>query len=473
MRKLVWVLIDGVGDVSIPSLNNLTPLQYHSNNLTNINLLAEYGLNGLMDPVEPGLACGSDTAHMSLFGYDPKKHYRGRGAYESMGAGLPMKAGDIAFKSNFGYIDEETQIVISRRADRNFVDYGPPFCNLIDSLPLPSFPGYEVSAKYATEHRCGVRVRGPKLTDCITGTDPLKDGKKLLTCEPTDDSPEAILTSKIVNELSNEIQKKLSKCELNGEREKKGLLPANCVLLRGCGSCIDVPSFSELHGLKSFMIAPTCIIKGLGLTLNFDIIEVEGATGDYHTNLGAKFRAAFQHITNQEQSYALGFIHIKAIDDAGHDKNVKLKLDFLQQIDTQIGWLIKNLKEVESKSNDEYSICVTGDHSTPVEYGDHSFEPVPFLITAISSIQFQSVEPSSKRPRLDEKSNGSSNPKDDNLENLRLNQTKRKPQVRISPKGYPIDDVTCFNEIQGVKGALGRFLGGDAMNINKNHLKLQ
>jgi len=26
-----------------------------------------------MDPVESGLACGSDTAHMSLFGYDPRK----------------------------------------------------------------------------------------------------------------------------------------------------------------------------------------------------------------------------------------------------------------------------------------------------------------------------------------------------------------------------------------------------------------
>lgn len=44
-----------------------------------------------MDPVEPGLACGSDTAHMSIFGYDPRSFYRGRGAFESMGAGIPMQ----------------------------------------------------------------------------------------------------------------------------------------------------------------------------------------------------------------------------------------------------------------------------------------------------------------------------------------------------------------------------------------------
>lgn len=48
---------------------------------------AAAGLTGLMDPVEPGLACGSDTAHLALFGYDPRTYYRGRGAFESMGAG--------------------------------------------------------------------------------------------------------------------------------------------------------------------------------------------------------------------------------------------------------------------------------------------------------------------------------------------------------------------------------------------------
>jgi 2,3-bisphosphoglycerate-independent phosphoglycerate mutase len=60
--------------------------------------VAAVGVTGLMDPVEPGLACGSDTAHLSLLGYDPRVYYRGRGAFESMGAGLAMAPGDIAFK---------------------------------------------------------------------------------------------------------------------------------------------------------------------------------------------------------------------------------------------------------------------------------------------------------------------------------------------------------------------------------------
>ena len=101
---------------------------------------AAAGLNGLMDPVEPGLACGSDTAHLSLFGYDPRTHYRGRGAFESMGAGLAMDPGDIAFKCNFATLDPATGVVVRRRADRRFEELGPQLCAALDGLRLPSFP---------------------------------------------------------------------------------------------------------------------------------------------------------------------------------------------------------------------------------------------------------------------------------------------------------------------------------------------
>ena len=89
-----------------------------------------------MDPVEPGLACGSDTAHLSLFGYDPRKYYRGRGAFESMGAGLDMAPGDIAFKCNFATVDVTSGLVLRRRADRRFEDIGPVLCAALDGMWL-------------------------------------------------------------------------------------------------------------------------------------------------------------------------------------------------------------------------------------------------------------------------------------------------------------------------------------------------
>jgi 2,3-diphosphopglycerate-independent phosphoglycerate mutase len=95
-RRVAFILIDGLGDVSLPRLGYKTPLQ--AANVPNLDAIASGGVNGLMDPVEVGLGCGSDTAHLSLLGYDPRVYYRGRGAFESMGAGLAMSPGDIAFK---------------------------------------------------------------------------------------------------------------------------------------------------------------------------------------------------------------------------------------------------------------------------------------------------------------------------------------------------------------------------------------
>lgn len=95
-KRVAFVLVDGLGDVSIPMFGLKTPLQ--AAKIPNLDAIASAGVNGLMDPVEVGLGCGSDTAHLSLLGYDPRVYYRGRGAFESMGAGLAMSPGDIAFK---------------------------------------------------------------------------------------------------------------------------------------------------------------------------------------------------------------------------------------------------------------------------------------------------------------------------------------------------------------------------------------
>jgi len=428
-KKLVFILIDGVGDIAHPKTNMETPLAYAD--IKNIDSISKHGINGLMDPVEPGLACGSDTAHMSLLGYDPRKHYMGRGAFESIGAGIDMIPGDIAFKSNFAILDKETGIVTSRRADRNFEKPGPILCNALNGLTLPNFPGYSVTVKYATEHRCGVRVSGPGLSNQITGTDPLKDNLPLIHCKPTDNSKEAEFTSRLVNELSDTISEILLKHPYNEERKKEGKPLVNCVLLRGCGCCIDVPSIEKLHGLKSFMIAPTCIIAGLGATLKIDIVKVPGATGDYHTDFNAKGEHFFKTITDKEKNYTFGFLHMKAVDDASHDDRPDLKTKFLNDIDKMLGVLINNLIEDEKKNDVEYTILITGDHTTPMLLKDHSCEPVPFCIAKIKSLY-----------------------KD------------------ISNTNLLVDDVESFSEINVGKGLLGRFLGLDAMTIAKNYMNL-
>lgn len=146
----------------------------------------------------------------------------------------------------------------------------------------------------------------------------------LLQSKPMDESPEAAYSSQVLNEVSAMIHAKLSSHPINLERVRQQQPPANIVLLRGPGERINVPTFEAVHGMKPFMIAPTCIIAGLGMSLGFDLIKAPGATGDYHTNLLAKADTAVS--TLAQGDYDFGFVHVKAVDDAGHDRDVAKKV---------------------------------------------------------------------------------------------------------------------------------------------------
>ncbi|KAJ0408116.1 hypothetical protein P43SY_002086 [Pythium insidiosum] len=336
-RVILFVLIDGLADVTLRELGNRTTLE--AAKTPAMDAIARAGLNGLLDPVAPGFACGSDTAHMSIFGYDPLIHYRGRGSFEAMGAGLPMDKGDVAFKCNFATV------------------------------------------------------------------------------------------KKVLNAVSDTIHTQLSSHPINVQREQAGQPPANIVLLRGPGERINVPTFEEVHGLKAFMIAPTCIIAGLGMSLGIELIKAPGATGDYHTNLVSKAETALQSI--ERGSYDFGFVHVKAVDDAGHDKDVQKKVHFIEKADEMIAHLIEGFHD--RLPGCEVTMVVTGDHTTPVIYGDHSFEPVPFAI-ARGAAAWKALN---------------------------------HPQEALPPTPLT-DDVACFSEIAAARGVLGRFSGDQLMSIVKN-----
>ncbi|KAF0981883.1 hypothetical protein FDP41_011744 [Naegleria fowleri] len=434
--KICFVMIDGIGEVNSKHLDGKTALQ--SAHTPNMDLLAKTGMNGLMDPVQPGLACGSDTAHMSIFGYEPRLHYKGRGSFETIGAGLDMNPGDIAFKSNFATWNAQTNIVELRRADRHFEDIGPILCDYIEKRCEEG--GFNakhdcvVSVKYATEHRCGVKVSGKNLSGDITGTDPLVDNLALVKCEPVKglkgkELENAKRTSDLVNDLSYFIYEQLVQHDINKQRKKERKNEANIVLLRGCGVCIDVPPFSVRHpGLRSVMVAPTAIIAGLGKSIGMDLKKVEGATGDYRTDLIKKGSGFLKYLLGEdepgnENKYNFGFCHIKAVDDTGHDGNYNLKKEFIEKSDLMIGMLMQEFEKRKQRA----VFIVTGDHTTPCYYLDHSFEPVPLIISA----NYLNLE---KHPEL-------------------------------------ADTVQTFDEVYS-KGGLGRFTGKQVFDIIREYINI-
>lgn len=284
-----------------------------------------------------------------------------------------MKAGEIAFKCNFATLDSKSNLVIKRRASRNFEEIGPVLCDYLKQNIKFENKEYDFEIKYATEHRCAISISGSNLSSKITGTDPLKDELEHVMCKPLDKSLKAQLTSNIVNELSLKIMQQLRHHEINIKREKEHKNVANCILFRGCGMLLNAPSFKEKHGLNGFVIAPTCIISGLAKSIGLEDVLVPGATGDYKSNFENKFKKAIELL--QDDKYNFGLVHMKAVDDTGHDKNLDLKLDFINKIDNDLNILLQGFE------NTNNILCITSDHSTPVLYGDHSCEPSPILIT--------------------------------------------------------------------------------------------
>lgn len=339
-----------------------------------------------------------------------------------MGAGLDVGVGDLAFKCNFATIND-SGIVTSRRADRYFTREGPILCAAIDGIEVPRYPDYTVSCKYATEHRCGLRIRGPGLVDTISGTDPLKDNLPLLQCRLTSETTNeqsSQLSCDVVNAVSLAIHQMLTVHPLNIDRKTQGKTLANCVLLRGAGTRLQVPPFKDRHPSlhPAFGIAPTRMISGWLQCIDIFSVPPEhmlGATGDYRTDFIVKSRVALEMF---QKDFVFGFLHVKAVDDAGHDGRLDLKVEFIQKVDTMIGDLMTKL----SKQVEKFLIVVTGDHSTPVAFNEHSCEPVPFTIARISDV---------------------------------IGNTKEGPS----------DDVNVFSEIDSARGALGRFPGSQVMPL--------
>lgn len=196
MVKILFIIVDGIGDCLNKDLGYKTV--FEGLDLPALRQLAVSGANGLMDSYEAGFACGSDTSHLNIFGYPPLEYYKGRGAFETEGAGLRMQAGDIAFKSNMSYINTQTGIVEKRRVDREFDRWGLQLIKYLDGLLVPGFEEYRISTMHATEHRLGLRISGPGLSNDISDNDPLSDNLPLLKIKAL--KPEAELTAKLVSE---------------------------------------------------------------------------------------------------------------------------------------------------------------------------------------------------------------------------------------------------------------------------------
>jgi 2,3-bisphosphoglycerate-independent phosphoglycerate mutase len=365
-RRVIAIIGDGMADRPTRERKFETPLDVAEK--PNLDELAKVGSLGLMDPISPGVIPGSDVAHFSLLGYDPRKYYTGRGSLEAVGAGVDLSPGDVAFRCNFATVDENL-IVIDRRAGR-IKEGTKELAETLTNLKLETVQDVTVDFRSTVEHRGVLILRGGKISRMVSDTDPHRNGLRISESKPLDNTVEAKITAQALNEFTIKSFKLLKDHPVNVKRRREKEKPANIILSRGAGVLPTITPISALYRLRSSCIAAVTMVRGICKIAGMDLINVEGATGSLNTNFAAKAEAAVK--ASSEYDYV--FVHVKAPDIASHDGNYEMKVWAIEKIDEMIGRI---LDKVDLNSN---YIAVTADHATPVSVRDHSGDPVPLLI---------------------------------------------------------------------------------------------
>lgn len=372
IKKVVLLVMDGLGDRPIKELDNMTPLEYAKT--PNFDKIVKNAQCGLMFSLGRGNRPGSDTSHLEIFGYPYKEYYTGRGPIEVAGLNIELQKGDVAFRGNLGTVDSNWN-VLDRRAGR--IKDVTAFCSAVDGMEID---GIKFIVKPGTGYRAGVVMRGPGLSSQITDADSHNAGDKIHEVKAKDSSKEAVFTASVLNKFLRKSYEILDSMPENDEREKQGLFKANFILIRGAGLNPNCPKFTEKYGFnKACCIAGGGLYKGISAIVGMDILNVTGATGMVDTNVEAKFNAAIEALN----TYDFVFIHVKATDSLAEDGNYIGKRDFIEKIDKAVS-IFDNLQE-------DTLLVVTADHSTSSELHAHTADPVPIMFKATGAVRFDNL----------------------------------------------------------------------------------
>ena len=379
---MIYVLLDGVGDLPHPDLNGKTPLE--AANTPILDKIASNGSIGEVISVGKGIAPESDIAVFNMLGYKFKHEgYAGRGVIESVGVGIDFKDGDLALRGNFSTLDDEA-IIIDRRAGRHIEkEDADGVAKEIEAKIKFSNPDTSVVVSPTIGHRVIVRIRtdSKKLSSKITNTDPaysniggmgvakaVGDYLKIEKCLPLEDNEDSKFTANLVNEFSEQAIKILKESEINKKRKDQGKKQLSCILLRDAGNKVpNVVPINEKHEMQFSCIVDMPVELGIADILKMKTFEAGGLT-DYEE----KARVAAKAMETQNSIY----VHLKGPDEFGHDGDAIGKMKNIEEIDQRF---FKTL--LENIDSSKVAIIISADHSTPCINKGHSDDPVPVVVS--------------------------------------------------------------------------------------------
>ena len=364
--KHIIILGDGMADHPLPQLGGRTLLQ--AAHTPWMDLLARQGRNGRLVTVAPGFHPGSEVANMSVLGYDLPTVYEGRGPLEAASIGVDLAPGDMAMRCNLVCL--EGDLLKNHSAGHITTEEADTLIRFLQERLGDERVHFYTGVQY--RHLLVIRG-GDKRLDCTPPHDvPLQPWRPLL---PKAECPEAQQTADLLDTLILRSQDLLRDHPLNKQRIAQGKDPANSIWPWSPGYRPQMEPFSaRFPQVRSgAVITAVDLIRGIGRYAGLRRIDVPGATGLYDTNYEGKVHAALDALRTDDFVY----LHIEASDEAGHEGDIALKRQTIEDLDSRV---VGPIYEAVKDWPEPVAIAVLPDHPTPCEVRTHTAEPVPFLV---------------------------------------------------------------------------------------------
>ena len=363
-----FVLIpDGMADRPIPQLDGKTPME--AAHKPNMDRLAKISVAGTAMNVPAHMVPESDTANLAILSYDPAIYSRGRSPLEAVSMGIDLAPDDTAIRCNVVTVSDddlpyEEKTMVDHSADEITTEEADQLVRALnEALPME---GRILHTGISYRHCLVWKNADPKYNferphDII--------GRQIGDYLPKEENGGAAFL-----EFMKKGYEVLNHHPVNEDRRRRGLRPANSPWLWSPGTKPALPSFKEKWGINGAVISAVDLIKGIGLCAEMEVINVDGATGNYSTNYTGKANAAIDAFRHGSD---LVYVHVEAPDECGHRGEWDVKVKAIEKIDELI--LAPVYKYLE-ESGEDFKVLVLPDHPTPVEIRTHSHEAVPFFL---------------------------------------------------------------------------------------------
>lgn len=364
--KYIVVLMDGMADYPVKELGDKTPMQVAHK--PNIDFLYKLSETGLVNNVPDNLSPGSDVANLSAMGYDPQIFYTGRSPLEAVSMGIDIKDDDMIFRCNVVNITEdeenyEDKIITDHSADEISTEEAALLIKDVQKEFGNSFLNFYPGVSY---RHALVWAKGPQEHELTPPHDILE--KRIGDYLPKGEN------GKIIADMMKKSYDFLNNHPVNIERAKKGLKKANSIWIWGEGRKPQLESFEKLYGIKGSVISAVDLIKGIGICAGLKSIDVDGATGNIHTNFDGKAKACVDAALSGSDYV---FIHMEAPDECGHRHEIDNKVKSIELIDEKVvGYIVSELKS----KNVDFKMMILPDHPTPLALRTHTRDAVPYMI---------------------------------------------------------------------------------------------